>query len=405
MSKCKDVANAGRIIYDVLFKAGSFANVHDELLNVVFSFLEKSDEKRLLVLGPGPLGSPYHKRPKEFNRLVSGHKIVLLDYNVNNIAECFCNFNELGMLNGLDPKIVVNSSDSLSKMLSKKIGKKTSFEEYLSSCGFNDIVVPDISGLDGRLTFVEHNLRRPIPDIGKFDVVEASYTLHHISNYREIIQARVNEVYGCLRDKGLFHIGTGFADMTYSEKKIYSLGQDILERSGLDKVVVIDKRDSSETYSIVFEQGKNPKLVYGEVESSSPVLIDNEGYVYVPKSLANAKKGIYVEIPGFVVTPLIDKTSDQDHKGLEIPVYQFYYPTNVEIKSMKQEGKITAKLIDKVVEEDRLERHNAERGLVEYYMPENVWKELLSGFESVEVRRPNSDGRGFEDLVNIVAYK
>ena len=59
------------------------------------------------------------------------------------------------------------------------------------------------------------------------------------------------------------------------------------------------------------------------------------------------------------------------------------------------------------VKADLDEKFNALKGLAEYYRSEKEALRLLqdSGFGRIEVKRSNQDGKGFEDLVNILAYK
>lgn len=433
----RDVAKVGGTIYDVIFSASSFINVHNELLNTVLPFLKASERKRMLVIGPGPIGSPYHRRPSELIDALSGEeqKVVLLDYNPKNIAQCFAEFCERGVIgeSGLTPQIIVGNEKSYDDLLKTKKGilerKGIDFSDYLRQSGLDEKNVvsvrtdsdQEVRNLEGTITFMEHDLHDTLPNMGEFDVIDASYALHHISRYLQIIQARIGEVYDSLREGGLFHVGTGFADMTYSEKKIYSMGEIIRASADLDRLVVLDKRVPKRVYSVVFEAGKEPKVVDGEMPyDNKPVVIDNEGYVHIPKELAEGNtqllQGTNYDIEEFKVVPLIDPRLREDSEGLIVPVLGFYLPTNVEIQNLEPAKVVTGelteeaienakKLITSAVREDRYERHNAERGLEEFYMPKGVWMDLLSRFRSVDIRTPNSGGKGFQDLVNLVAYK
>jgi len=405
-TKHRDVANAGGTIYDVIFSAASFVNVHDQLLSLVTDFIGKSPSKRLLVLGPGPLGSPYHRVPETVNSLFAGHesKLVLLDYNPANLAECFIGWHRSGMLDNLDSQVVVSSEESRYALDSNG---KVNLSEYLRSINVapEDVIKVNNPGdLENKVTFMEHDLREPLPNLGEFDVVDASYALHHIASYVQVLEARVQEVASSLRPNGMFHIGTGFADMSYSEKKIGIIAREIIKENERSSLTVVDSRNPS-VYSVNYGSAGNMGL-QGEIVGES-IAIDSEGYVFVPEHLKCDKftSGTHMGISGYNVFPLIDPRNEADVKGLIIPVYDFYFPTNVEIANITPHGVVTPELIQEAVTEDRLERHNAERGLVEYYMPESVWIDLLQEFEKVDIHRPNSNGKGFEELVNIAAYR
>ncbi len=58
-SKMKSgIAEIGELVYETIFRAPSFKNVHDELLDNVVPAIEGSDKKRVLVMGIGPSGNP-----------------------------------------------------------------------------------------------------------------------------------------------------------------------------------------------------------------------------------------------------------------------------------------------------------------------------------------------------------
>ena len=55
---------------------------------------------------------------------------------------------------------------------------------------------------DERVSFIEHSLTDPLPDIGPFDVVLSSFAIHHVSDERK--RALYREVFGLLEPGGLF---------------------------------------------------------------------------------------------------------------------------------------------------------------------------------------------------------
>jgi tRNA (cmo5U34)-methyltransferase len=57
-------------------------------------------------------------------------------------------------------------------------------------------------GEDGRVEVVEHDLERPLPALGTFDVVASSFAIHHLPHARK--QELCQEVWAVLRPGGVF---------------------------------------------------------------------------------------------------------------------------------------------------------------------------------------------------------
>jgi SAM-dependent methyltransferase len=57
-------------------------------------------------------------------------------------------------------------------------------------------------GEDGRVRVVEHDLERPLPDLGTFDVVASSFAIHHLPHPRK--RELYREVFGLLEPGGVF---------------------------------------------------------------------------------------------------------------------------------------------------------------------------------------------------------
>ena len=57
-------------------------------------------------------------------------------------------------------------------------------------------------GADGRVRVAAHDLERPLPDLGAFDVVASSFAIHHLPHPRK--EALYREVWGLLRPGGVF---------------------------------------------------------------------------------------------------------------------------------------------------------------------------------------------------------
>jgi SAM-dependent methyltransferase len=55
---------------------------------------------------------------------------------------------------------------------------------------------------DGRVEVVEHDLERPLPPLGTFDVVASSFAIHHLPHPRK--EALYREVFGLLNQGGVF---------------------------------------------------------------------------------------------------------------------------------------------------------------------------------------------------------
>ena len=57
-------------------------------------------------------------------------------------------------------------------------------------------------GGDGRAVVMAHDLERPLPDLGTFDVAASSFAIHHLPHPRK--EALYREVWGLLRPGGVF---------------------------------------------------------------------------------------------------------------------------------------------------------------------------------------------------------
>jgi hypothetical protein len=403
MEKNNVIAEAGELIYNIIFSAPSLSNVYDELLLTVADKIFFSEKRRLLVMGTGPSGSPYHLVPFKMKKFFKNSKVVFLDYSPNVIASCFARYNELGIIgdNGLESQVIASDDDfeNISKMIKDR--------------GFNADIKPKSelkeSDLEGKITFLQHDLRDPIPkELGKFDAVDSTFTLHHVAQYRHVLIDRLNEINCNLLDKrGLFHWGTGLCDMGYSEKKIQKIAENA-SKAAKTFVTLIDNRQSEYPYeikSIMEPYSFDVKKAANSGDKENQITIDENGIVYVPAKLV--KEDIfmgYARNGDFFEFPLIDPEKEEDQEALIRHVQEFYIPTNIEISKIKS---YDPEMVKKAVEADRDERINAEKGLREYYLSEEDAFRFLekAGFEDIRVARPNKDKNAFEGLVNILSYK
>ena len=405
MAKKQEIAELGEAVYNTIFSIPSFANVHTELLANILPAVENSSLKRLLVMGIGPSGLPYYNVPDNFKGLFKNKqfKAVFLDYSIDILASCFAKYNKTGIIGkkGLNSQIIVSDKNvyNISSILKStglypSIKPKSEFKE---------------KDLENKLTFFQHDLREPLPRVlGSFDVIESSFTLHHVAQYTETLAARLKEVYTVLDKNGLFHLGEGFCDMGYSEKKIKRIGEDIMESLGYP-ITLIDKRQANYVYKLTFEPGKEPKLekvCESALDPSNQIIIDADGLAHFPGKFINissAKKNDNYSLK----FPLISPESKEDQDSLIKPVHDFYAPTNKEIAALAPSNKTSPELIQIAVQADLDELHNAERGLAEYYRSEKDALNLLStaGFNKIIIKRPNDGNKGFKDLVNILCYK
>ncbi|MBW2981518.1 class I SAM-dependent methyltransferase [Candidatus Woesearchaeota archaeon] len=388
------IAELGELVYETIFRAPSFKNVHDELLDNVLPAVKGSDKKRVLVMGIGPSGSPYNTVPDKFRNLFkdSRFKLVFLDYSPKILASCFSRYNELRIIGeeGLEAQIIANERDA--DCIKKKL-KKNSYKADIKT---------EMDGLEDKLTFFQHDLRDPLPqELGKFDVIESTFTLHHAAQYVGVLADRLKEIYDMLDENGVFHWGTGFCDMSYSEKKVIRIGQEAASIKGYP-VVLIDKR-ADYPYKLTFSSDDEVKIEKYDIslKESEHITIDNKGLVHIPERFLNNSSFFGYWGASF---PLIDENEKEDKAYLLKPVKSFYIPTNIEIARLRS---IDPELVSMAVEADKGEKSKALKGLDEYYRSEGEALELLysAGFKRVVVKRPNSDGKGFDQLVNILAYK
>ena len=96
---------------------------------------------------------------------------------------------------------------------------------------FSPVMVKALQGnfaADPAITVVEHNLDRPLPDLGRFDAVVSSFAIHHVVDERK--RSLTHEVYHLLIPGGVF------ANLEHVSSPTPRLHERFLERLGVPLV-------------------------------------------------------------------------------------------------------------------------------------------------------------------------
>ncbi|MBI4454156.1 methyltransferase domain-containing protein [Candidatus Woesearchaeota archaeon] len=394
---------------------------HSFLLDSLESHLSSHPNGTLLVLGPsgqvlpyscqythdGKFGSSNRQRIKN---MIGNGKIILLDY----VAE----FAKSGLIRALDTLTQFGFfSDNYFRL------DKFALDEDLNPNRLESTTISFI------LNNLKDNLR--IAD-NSVTAVDANLSIHHASVTKLELEKVYREIFRVLQPGGLLHLGEGNVNMNYSEDKLIRIGQDLA--SILDSSVLIrDEREHKPDYVLTsfFEVGKSYDALplISKTESASltnyvPVNINKGGFVIIslnqrkynivngligtftkPSEIKSAlrnkdyKQISVFECSGGIVIPLIDTKMPEDIERHIIPVNRFY--DEIQRRANGYSG-IDDELVTQISKGIEFERHNALKGIVEFYMGESI---IINALQKVGFVDIHATHHRTEPFYNITAKK
>ena len=93
---------------------------------------------------------------------------------------------------------------------------------------------------DPRVQVIEHNLDRPLPDLGRFAAIVSSFAIHHCADERK--RALYSEIYAALEPGGVFcnleHVEPGSAAL--HDRFLRSLGITPADEDPSNKLLTVD---------------------------------------------------------------------------------------------------------------------------------------------------------------------
>lgn len=379
---------------------GILGEAHQTLIECLRKHMKR--DGTLLVAGPGGAVLPYSctyqgaalgaSRREEIKKLVGNGRIILADYVVER--------EKGGLEKGLE---TLESLGFFENGYFSRIQKIYDSKDYLLPEG---LPLHSIVALRNNL---RHNLALPDKSV---DFIDATLSAHHATVSQAELRRVYSEFFRVLKPGGTLHVCEGYNDMSYQERKVCMLGMSLanaLER----EILLSDERELPAGFKVLscFSPGINyqeiPVLGTG---SSAPIaaVIDSSGMVHVNNGNL-AKVSSVLHKNGFgnasldracINFPLIDVEDAVDRKEF-IEKVNWYYDA-IQDAAGEAYRNINPELFGKLKEAVAYERSNALRGIVEYYMPQNIIVDALfnAGFRDVEIVNRTSS-----PFYNIIARK
>ncbi|MBW3002292.1 class I SAM-dependent methyltransferase [Candidatus Woesearchaeota archaeon] len=317
------------------------------------------DERSLLVIGPGPQVLPFSSDRDRLKGMMGLEgKIVLMD--------CVFDAEKIGQsIQGLAKAGFFDSGYfRIGTITDREINPETLDKETIS--------------------YQKGDLRKNLmfPD-KSFTCVDATLSIHHATPFEKDLDKITQEIYRILKPGGFFHFGTGAVDMKYSEKKIDTVANDLIEFYGDCIIEISDERDRS-----------NPRrLEYNSGNSTIEVRIDEYGMLHFPRESGllqhlQERKYAVSEENGEIVAPLINPDSDVDRQGIVEPVSKYYAAIQSRAEDGERQGIVDSNLMAAVKKAAEFEKNNAARGIIEFYTKEERIIESLqnAGFKDIQVQ-------------------
>ncbi len=292
-------------IYPQLARASLF-NLHANALEIIMENLGAfQGPKNFVVIGPGAEVVPFSENLETVVSMLDHGSLVLMDYNADICAK---------------------------------------IPAYLQHKGFGDrftiVQVPKGEIIDPRkssdtIYVVEHDVAEGLAVVdGSVSGVDMTLSVHHVTMYLDDITRIGADVKKVLAPGGFLHVGEGDVDMKYSERKIRSLAEEMLEM-GERGVKFYDMRNCHG------DCDGERNLYFGDEDYSGRFSVDNKGDVtmlfgrgrlrYTNAARMQEKYGGRIdelgEIKGQKTVlnfPLIDIGRPEDFQGMVVPVVNYY---------------------------------------------------------------------------------
>jgi len=375
--------------YSVITQIETIRKLHSNLLREIANALQKRRAPTLGIFGIGGEVSPYGYFPRWFTDNVGEGNVVVLDYNPKILGMGYRYLNSQQVFDSFTPEVHLKSDSSIEELLQ---GGRS---PPLSIVNVNpDVVIDPRTFGDRRFIFSEANFKFPLRIAEEsLDAVDSTLALHHVFAYTEDVRRIFREIFRVLKPGGLFHLGEASVNMRRSEENIEKI------MGVLDDVYFSDERDPECMVRI------------GSPRAKYRLILTEEGHFEIDndEDVRNKLSSHYTFTvnDGKIFLPLIDPVRDADFVEA---VNQYYLRNNIEKARLlgimdPSQKPFTAKRIQDSIQQGLIEKGNAERGLVEFYSPQEFLITMLRevGFDvRSELANPN---RTEAPMVNIYASK